>query len=314
MNGLQNSCGPSSVRRIAVLVWLLLGLGGCATSLPLPERPDIPFGQGRIWQVDLPGLEPSYIFGTIHISDPRVFDLPAAAEAAFADASIVAFEAEHNDEVDEQEVKSFFELPPDQTLKQVVGPATYRQLNNLSFFRFYRVERLDRLQPWVVWMLIGDREITVDLRQDPNKPILDDWLQERARNDGKEVVLLETPEEQLNVFAGMPLEDQASMLRSSIDNYGGPRTRVERVNLYLEGDLAIRYALWQRFLGHMDPDVAQRFHNRIGSNRNRIMTERLMPVFARGSTFVAVGAMHLPGEDGMLRLLERQGFTVTRLH
>jgi uncharacterized protein YbaP (TraB family) len=43
------------------------------------------------------------------------------------------------------------------------------------------------------------------------------------------------------------------------------------------------------------------------------MTEALLPVFARGSTFVAVGALHMPGEEGILSLLERRGYTVTRL-
>ena len=43
-------------------------------------------------------------------------------------------------------------------------------------------------------------------------------------------------------------------------------------------------------------------------------TALLLPIFARGSAFVVVGAMHLPGEDGLLRLLELQGFNVIRLH
>ena len=63
----------------------------------------------------------------------------------------------------------------------------------------------------------------------------------------------------------------------------------------------------------MDPAVAQRFNERLVTGRNRSMTERLVALFARGSTFVAVGAMHLPGEEGILSLLERRGYTVTRL-
>jgi len=305
-----------SALRSAVLVASALLLTACAAPgpLPLPERQPIPFGQGRIWQLDRQGLEPSYLFGTIHVSDPRVMRLPDAAEAAFASAEIAAFETDGQEEPDEEQKKAYFELPEDQSLQSVLGFWTYNRLRNLALFRFITLKNFDRLQPWVIWMFISHREIAEDLKEDLDKPVLDDWLQARAREAGKEVVGLETPEEQWAIFTEMPLEDQASMLGSAVDEYYSPRTPVSWIKLYLEGDLEMRYALWQRFLDHMQPDVARRFNERIGPSRNRIMVERLMPVVARGSAFVAVGAMHLPGEDGMLRLLEQRGFTVTRLH
>lgn len=306
------------LRRRTVLAALCclpaLLLAGCATpSLPLPERPDIPFGEGRIWQVDKSGLEPSYLFGTIHRTDPRLFELPKAAETAFERAQIAAFEVELGIEPSDAETEAYARLPAGDTLKSVLGATYYNRLRNLSFFRYFELEAFDRLQPWVIWLLVADREIDTGLKRDPGNAVLDDWLQQRAIDDDKEIVALETWEEQINIFAGMPMEDQASMLRSAIDSYYEPRTEVNNLRLYLDGDLAMSYALWQRFLDSMEPAVAQRFHNRIGTTRNRNMVERLMPVFARGSTFVVVGVMHMPGEDGLLRLLEQQGYAVTRL-
>lgn len=70
----------------------------------------------------------------------------------------------------------------------------------------------------------------------------------------------------------------------------------------------------KRFLDQLAPHVAQRFHERILDGRNRSMTEALLPVFAKGSTFVAVGARPMYGEEGILSLLERRGYTVIRLH
>ena len=309
--------------RLATASLALLLLAGCGTpqrlnipvweEAPLPEAVEIPHGQGRIWQVDFPGQEPSYLFGTIHVSDPRVFNLPKAAEEAFAKAHIAAFEAANDDNPEDSVVKTYFELPKDTDLEEVIGSETYDRMMGLFLFQVLKFERLDRMQPWVIWMLVGGQEITVDVRQQKDKPVLDDWLQTRAADDGKEVVALETAIQQWSIFSDMPMEDQVSMLRSAIDHYNGPRTKVERIRLYLDGDLAVRQALWDRFLSSMDPAVAQRFNERLVTGRNRSMTERLVALFARGSTFVAVGAMHLPGEEGILSLLERRGYTVTRL-
>ncbi len=310
-------------RLVAAGLALLL-LAACAPTLPtvwpsdqlqpLPEPAAVAYGEGRIWQVDLPGQEPSYLFGTIHVTNPEVFDLPEAAEKAFASSRFAAFEAGLTDDVSEAEKAAYFELPEDTRLKDVIGEETYYRMKALFLFRYFRLKRLDHLQPWVVWSLIGGNEISSGLTREKDKQILDDWLQSRAIEAGKQVVALESPEEHLNVFAGMPMEDQVSMLNSAIDNFDKPRTKVERLDLYLEGKLALRVALWQRSLAQLEPGVAQRFHDRILDHRNRLMIRRLLPVFAQGSTFVAVGSLHMPGERGLLRLLEQQGFTVTRLH
>jgi len=49
-------------------------------------------------------------------------------------------------------------------------------------------------------------------------------------------------------------------------------------------------------------------------DRNRTMVKRMIPLLQRGSAFVAVGAAHLPGEEGMLYLLEQEGYRVTRIY
>ncbi|MEO3427317.1 TraB/GumN family protein [Pelagibius sp. CAU 1746] len=328
MRGLSDSLGlwrRETARRLAapVAAVLLLVVGGCGPTLPtvwpsdqlqpLPEPADVSFGEGRIWQIDLPGQEPSYLFGTIHVTNPEVFDLPEAAETAFDKARFAAFETGLEEDISEEEKTPYFELAEDATLQGVLGEESYRRMKALFLFRYYRIKRLDRLQPWVVWFMIGGREISAGLRREKGKPILDDWLQSRALEEGKEVIPLETTREHLNVFAGIPLEDQVSMLNSAVDNFDKPRTKVERLELYLKGDLAQRYALWERQLEQMDPEVARRFHDRIMDGRNRTMVESLLPVFEKGSTFVAVGALHMPGERGMLSLLEQRGYTVTRL-
>ena len=53
---------------------------------------------------------------------------------------------------------------------------------------------------------------------------------------------------------------------------------------------------------------------RLLEDRNHRMVERMLPRFDEGGAFIAIGAAHLPGESGVLALLERRGYTVTRLY
>ena len=303
-----------SARLLARAVLPALLLAACGTSPPLPDRPDIPFGEGRLWQVERPGLPTSYLFGTRHDSDKRVLALPQAVETAFAKATIAAFEIVGDDDPTAEQRAAFLQLPAGRSLVDVVGAEIYRELRSVLSTQHLSVSVFDRVQPWVVWSSIASREISIGRHEPSGQPVLDDLLEQRAKEAGKEVIGLETIDEQLQIFGGIPLDDQASMLRSAMAVYYDPRSRVDRIESYLDGDLALSYALWQRMLEPMDPAVAQRFNERLITGRNRIMVERLLPLVARGSTFVAVGAGHMAGEEGMLHLLELEGFTVTRLH
>jgi uncharacterized protein YbaP (TraB family) len=62
-----------------------------------------------------------------------------------------------------------------------------------------------------------------------------------------------------------------------------------------------------------DSDYAA-FEQRIILDRNKVMAERAAPILANGNVFMAVGALHLPGKDGVVELLRRQGFTVTAVN
>ena len=163
-------------------------------------------------------------------------------------------------------------------------------------------------------MALSDREIEIGRLEDPEKPVLDDWLVLRARKAGRDVGFLETSLEQWQSFADIPMDDQVAMLRSAIDTYYDARVRVDRVAVYVEGNFALSYALWERRLGYLEPVLAQRYTDRLLNDRNRRMVERMLPYMEQRSAFVAIGALHLPGEDGILRLLEQRGYTVTRLH
>jgi hypothetical protein len=81
--------------------------------------------------------------------------------------------------------------------------------------------------------------------------------------------------------------------------------------LYLARDLG---GLWRLNLASGgDPDLQQRFLERLLYARTERMLQRLQPLLEGGGVFVAIGALHLPGDRGLLRLLADRGYTITRV-
>lgn len=297
---------------------VILAVAACAPRepIPLPERPTIPFGEGRIWKVEGDDTAPSYVFGTYHISDPRVLDIPNAVERAFRNAEIAVFEyKKERDEERERIDSDMVKLPTDTTLKGLVGAGTYGKLKFIMGSRGYSPR--NDLKPWVFWDYLGGNRGTFyssDDESDPNRLVLDDWLRERAWDAGKQVEGFETWEQGFAKYNTIPMDIQVELLRGAVDGYYNRREGAATVQFYLDGDLAMLDALWRESLKTYAPEAAELLTFRIIINRNRIMVDGMEPLMRQASTFVAVGAGHLSGEEGILRLLEQRGYRVIRVH
>ena len=310
-------CRQRGRAALAAPLFLLLAVG-CAPRepIPLPERPDIAYGEGRIWQVDREGLASSYIFGTYHISDPRVLDVPDAVEEAFVKSEFAAFEYDYGPDAETFEFDmDLVKLPEGTTLRSIVGNGTFGDLQFIMRSRDMRPR--NDLKPWIFWDYLGGPRAgfyTSDDESVRGRPVLDDWLQARARDEGKTVVGLETQEEGFRKYDTIPMPVQVDLLKATVEHYHSRRSGAPMVQSYVDGDMAMLMAFWQESLSWYAPETAATLDFRIVTNRNRIMVERMLPLMEQGPTFVAVGAAHVPGEEGILRLLERQGFTVTTLY
>lgn len=321
---IEHLCGIfTPLRRRAAMVAIAalpaLVLAACATPepLPLPEGLDIPNNQGRIWLVEGKGITRGYIFGTFHISDPRVLNIPAAVEQAFAASQTAAFEYDYGPEDDPAERidRKRYELDEGTTLRSLIGAGPFGKLTSVLQGLGYWKPRND-VKPWAMWDWLGGSRgtfYTNDDESDPSEPVLDDWLQQRAYREGKTVVGLETVEEGFVKYDTIPMSQQAALLTTLLDNYHRRRAGAPVVQSYVEGDLGMLMALWNESMSWYPQDVGEMLDFRILTNRNRIMVERMLPLMEKEITFVAVGAGHLAGDEGILRLLEQRGYTVTRL-
>lgn len=165
-------------------------------------------------------------------------------------------------------------------------------------------------KPWAVAMLLSVPP------QDPSN-VLDLVLARLAAEKGKPVHELESMDEQISVFEGMSQQDQVALLRQAVDEYERmPRLIGRVVDAYLARDLAGISRISQESVGTGEDErrLNEVFTRRLLHERNVRMAERAEPRLREGGAFIAVGALHLYGSGGVLSLLERRGWHVTRVY
>ncbi len=121
--------------------------------------------------------------------------------------------------------------------------------------------------------------------------------------------------EQVGVFDSLTQDEQVALLQDTLDHL--PDIEGMLVDLrqaWLQRDLARLVAINEATMRDSDPQFAADFNQRIILERNQRMAERMESRLRKGGHFIAVGALHLPGEKGLLQLLEQRGYRVTKLY
>jgi uncharacterized protein YbaP (TraB family) len=289
------------------------------------RREPLLHGAGLLWMVEGAAPQPSYLFGTMHSSDPRVLDLPPAVAEALAGAGSVTVEIRlaEGDSVEDFGVKLLRSmlLTDGRTLERVVGHELFARV--VAALAPYGLEPavLQFFKPWVVFFFVSQAQSNLEEAAGGGLA-LDLWLADEAMRKGKPVYGLETVDEQLAVFDGMAEGDQIALLESAVEyleTAGGPAGGSafwleEMKERYLQGDIAAIMRSMEGPAQRMDPAAMRTLYKRLIDDRNEVMVARMASLLARGNAFVAVGAAHLPGEAGILHLLERRGYRVTRIY
>ncbi|HJV26022.1 MAG TPA: TraB/GumN family protein [Aromatoleum sp.] len=288
-------------RLLYVLASFLLMLAGSAQAAP--------FEHGLLWEITRPGVAPSYLFGTMHIADPRVLKLPPPVAEAFSKSRTFALEL-YPDEAVAQRFSEASQLENGGRLSRLLSPSAYAELESLLAQRGLTHERLDHLKPWAALLLATAAAIE-------GGESLDISLYVRARYANKRVEELDSVEEQIAVFDDLPEETQLALLTVALERYDALHDELEdSIRAYLRRNLAELTTLARRNAGTSAEEQRHFaiFEKKIIEDRSVTMAYRLQTHLRRGHTFAAVGALHLYGNKGMLKLLQNDGWQVRRIY
>jgi uncharacterized protein len=290
------------------------GHAAAANAPPSAER-SLRYAKGILWEVSRPGSAPSHILGTIHVADPRVLALPPAVSAAFASSRSFLTELV----LSEAAARRYYEAAQfgdGRTLEGLIGAEDYARVGAIMRARAFPPDLLPRTKPWAVMLNLALPAPSAA----EGGVVLDRHLYLLARVQRKAVGELDQLEEQIFLFDEMPMDAQVALLRNALANHHRLGETTERaISAWIARDLG---ALWNisQEAAVSAPNAAELapyqalFNRRILFDRNVVMAYRMQPELRRGRAFIAVGALHLYGERGVLKLLAEQGYRVRRVY
>ena len=289
---------------IACLLCLTL-LTGCARAEP--PRP-------LLWKVS-DADNSVYLLGSFHLLRKGDYPLAASTDQAFEDAESVVFElspAEMNDPALGQMMGAAARREDGKRLQDTLAPETWRQLEAWAQRRSVPLENLQGFEAWFVSLTISLVEMQA-LGLDA-KMGLDRHFAQRATEAGKPTEGLETGAQQIALFDGMDPRLQQQSLEDVLSDAGEMEQNINRLHaLWRQGDVAGMEAETNQRMREEYPEL----YARINRDRNLAWLPVIRKRLDRGGededVLVVVGALHLLGEDGLVRLLRDAGYTVERL-
>lgn len=267
------------------------------------------YDRGLLWRVEGAGAQASHVFGTVHLSDPRVTKLPPEVARALDGARSFAMEV-GIDPSNLLPLATRMVFMDGRDLPGAVGAELFQRAAALTGTLGLPEAAVRRFRPWALAMLLI-------VPPQKTEEVLDFVLASTARAQGKPVYELETLDEQIAVFEGLSDGNQAEFLRQAVDNYAQLPQMIERiVQAYLARDLAAMQRINEEKNkgGAETKQFDELFTRRLLDERNARMAERMQGQLKEGGAFVAVGALHLHGDRGVLAELARRGWRLTRVY
>ncbi len=292
------------VRLLPVLVALGLCRGQTATQAP--AKADRHF---LMWKVTSP-TNTVYLFGSIHVGDSSLYPLPKAVESAFAASKVLAVEFN----VKKVDMLQMAKLMQDygmyangETLSQHIPKETSDALDQFCSKNGVPRMMLDKAKPWVAAITV----IAFASKAAGEEPEL--GIDMHFLNEVKEpqrIDELESADFQMSVLSSASEQEQEEMLAASLKQADKFKDMVQKMQrAYVSGDTESL----EKLVKEEDESGPKSLMKKLLDDRNVTMAQRVEQYLkGKDTSFVVVGAGHIIGNKGIVKLLEAKGYHVER--
>ncbi len=244
-----------------------------------------------LWRLQKEGCPDSFLFGTMHLQDARAYSFIELAENALQKTQCLYTEVSFQDLSNELMIKSQ-KFPKGQDLSTLLGEKKFKKVRKI-LLKVYQtdIEPLKEFLP----MILVNQLVAKKLNKD-QKHSLDLYLHLRARELGLNTKGIESITEHLSVLKNVPMKEHKKQM---LDFCKKPEKLLKLANkladLYSQGELMELYKLSKKSMGKLRKPMIY--------DRNALMTKRMIENIETPS-FYAIGAGHLAGKKGIIRLLK----------
>jgi uncharacterized protein YbaP (TraB family) len=268
-----------------------------ATEFPMKES-------SLLWKIEGPGIpKGSYLFGTMHMIEKEYFVFPDKLE-----------------KIVKKSEQLVMELPGLPNQKEAMK---YVLLEEGTFFDYFSTEQIDTILVWAKQELKMDEkafratmskmkpfvvvQMAIQIHFMGKTESYEMTLEEIAKTNKLSIKGLETIEQQMGFFDGLTKAQQSEMVMEGIrDTEKSIATLKEMEVLYQSQNIDSLYLMIQNEGG-----VIAEESNDFLDNRNASWVPQIKEMIASKRCFIAVGAGHLGGPNGVIRLLQKEGYTLS---
>jgi uncharacterized protein YbaP (TraB family) len=284
------------LRSLYIFVWLGVSFNGYSQYHSL------------CWRISGNGLkQPSYIYGTMHVSDKRVFNFGNKANKAFAESKAFAME------VDPEKAMSITTLAKmmmtdGTTISSLIPDSDYHFLDSLvTATTGMGMMVYNSLEPIIVSSILDEYSMGMNISDTTNMAdFMDMYFYKNAQKAKKKIIGIETIDEQIAVLHSLNYKEQAELLIQSIQEVKSSAANSDKdlLKYYVSQDLD------SILLNSDEEQMPPKFFKALVTDRNIRMADRIAVFIQKAPTFIAIGALHLPGDGGVIALLRKKGFVV----
>ena len=279
-----------------------------AFVVAMPACADAP--TPMLWKLSK-GQSTVYLLGSMHFLKTGDYPLSADVESAYKDAEQLVFEISPENLNSPATAAAMLQrgmFHDGKTLQSVLAPQTWKEVAAYGVQNGLPAAYLQTMEPWLVSTILVVLE-SKKLGLDPTSG-LDMHFMTEAKTDHKPTQGLETADQQFAILAGGSLKMQEQMLKQSLDELGDfPKEMGKEYDAWRRGDVDSMLAQTRKEFAKY-PDLYQQ----ILVQRNRAWIPKIEHLLdGTNDTLVVVGALHLPGPDGVVKLLQAKGYKVERV-
>ena len=258
--------------------------------------------KGLFWKLESPTGKTSYLFGTMHTDDNRVAEMTPNMLEAMKSVDTFMMEAEPTQD------PSIF-MMKDASLPSLLTQAEFDQVRDLAEFHVMHLGAAMQMKPWLL-------AVVFDLPKPQTEFAQDNLLMTKSEDFGKEIKGLETSQEHFSMMDAFSMDEQMVMLRAVLKRTPEQKEAdFERLMAaYLKGDSDKISALDEQITGGMLPkEIWAKMRVKLLDERNVVMAQRAIPAAKERPIFIAVGASHLAGDNGLIAAFKKAGFKLSAI-